>query len=117
MRTIYDPMTYQPQMQQLDSTMFETVQEAMTAFEQTVYTETDVKAALQKQTCKIQDYAALLSPAAEPFLEQMAEKAKQEREAHFGNSVQLFTPLYISNYCENQCVYCGFNLAIDPPII
>ena len=49
------------------------------------------------------------APAAEPFLEQMAEKAKQEREAHFGNSVQLFTPLYISNYCENQCVYCGFN--------
>ena len=109
MRTIYDPMTYQPQMQKLDSTMLETVQEAMAAFEQTTYTEADVKAALQKQTCSVQDYAALLSPAAVPFLEQMAEKAKQEREAHFGNSVQLFTPLYISNYCENQCVYCGFN--------
>ena len=39
----------------------------------------------------------------------MAEKAKREREKHFGNCVQLFTPLYISNYCENECVYCGFN--------
>lgn len=109
MQTIYDPMVYQPQMQQLDSHMFEAVQEAMVAFEQVVYTEADVKAALRKQTCSVQDYAALLSLAAEPFLEQMAEKAKQEREKHFGNCVQLFTPLYISNYCENQCVYCGFN--------
>jgi 2-iminoacetate synthase len=102
-------MTYQPHMQQLDSSIMETVIAAMHTFEQTTYTEQDVRVALQKDICTMQDYAALLSPAAEPFLEQMAEKAKWHRETHFGNSVQLFTPLYISNYCENECVYCGFN--------
>ena len=109
MRTIYDPMTYQPHMQQLDSQMFEEVQAAMQAFEQTTYTAKEVQAALRSTACTVQEFAALLSPAAQPFLEQMAEKAKREREKHFGNCVQLFTPLYISNYCENECVYCGFN--------
>ena len=109
MRTIYDPMTYQPHMQQLDSQMFEEVQAAMQAFEQTTYTAKEVQVALRSTACTVQEFAALLSPAAQPFLEQMAEKAKREREKHFGNCVQLFTPLYISNYCENECVYCGFN--------
>ena len=109
MRTIYDPTTYQPHMQQLDSQMFEEVQAAMQAFEQTTYTAKEVQAALRSTACTVQEFAALLSPAAQPFLEQMAEKAKREREKHFGNCVQLFTPLYISNYCENECVYCGFN--------
>ena len=49
------------------------------------------------------------SPAALPFLEEMARKATWETRKHFGNSVCLFTPLYIANYCENHCVYCGFN--------
>ena len=48
-------------------------------------------------------------PAAEPFLEQMAQRARRETGKHFGNTVYLFTPLYIANYCENYCVYCGFN--------
>lgn len=112
MRTIYDPMTYQPHMQQLDSQMFEEVQTAMQAFEQTTYTAKEVQAALRSTTCTVQEFAALLSPAAQPFLEQMAEKAKREREKHFGNCVQLFTPLYISNYCENECVYCGLTARI-----
>ena len=43
------------------------------------------------------------------YLEEMAEKAKECRERYFGNSVYIFTPLYISNYCDNYCVYCGFN--------
>jgi 2-iminoacetate synthase len=55
------------------------------------------------------DYAALLSPAAETFLEDIAARARAERRKHFGNSVSLFTPLYISSYCENECTYCGFN--------
>lgn len=109
MRTIYDPMTYQDGMQQMDSDMLEQVLSGMHAFEQTIYTEKEILAALRKDRCSLEDYAALLSPAAQPFLEQMAEKAKQEREKHFGNCVQLFTPLYISNYCENECIYCGFN--------
>ena len=109
MRTIYDPMTYQPHMQQLDSQMFEEVQTAMQAFEQTTYTAKEVQAALRSTACTVQEFAALLSPAAQPFLEQMAEKAAVERRNHFGNSVYLFTPLYIANYCENYCIYCGFN--------
>ena len=51
----------------------------------------------------------MLSPAAKPYLEQMAQAAKEEKERHFGNSISFFTPLYIANYCENYCIYCGFN--------
>ena len=54
-------------------------------------------------------FAALLSPAAEPFLEEMAQKARKATRDHFGNAVSMFTPLYASNYCENRCRYCGFN--------
>ena len=61
----------------------------------------------------IEDFKALLSPAAEPFLERMAQRARAETVKHFGNTVYLFTPLYIANYCENYCVYCGFNCYND----
>ncbi len=52
---------------------------------------------------------ALLSPAAEPFLEAMARQAQAATLRHFGKTMQLFTPLYLSNYCANRCVYCGFS--------
>jgi 2-iminoacetate synthase len=55
------------------------------------------------------DFGVLLSPAAAPFLEEIAQLARRETRKHFGNSIYLFTPLYIANHCENQCVYCGFN--------
>ena len=48
-------------------------------------------------------------PAALPFLEEIAQAAQRETRKHFGNSVNMFTPLYIANYCENYCIYCGFN--------
>lgn len=73
------------------------------------YTENHVLKALAKENADIEDFAAYLSPAASKYLEQMAEKSKKETAKHFGNTVCMFTPLYISNYCENQCVYCGFN--------
>ncbi len=73
------------------------------------YTENDVKRALNKEFADVEDFKALLSPAAMPFLEDMAQKAKGITRRYFGNSVTLFTPLYIANYCENHCVYCGFN--------
>ena len=78
-------------------------------YDYSVYTARDVRAALEHDTCTIEDLKALLSPAAEPFLEEMAQKARMETSKHFGNTVYLFTPLYIANYCENYCVYCGFN--------
>lgn len=73
------------------------------------FTAKDVQNALNKDRIDFYDYAALLSPAALPFLEKMAEKAQLCTRKQFGNTIALFTPIYIANYCENQCVYCGFN--------
>ena len=102
-------MEYLPDMEQIDSDICQKVLAQMNTFDDAAYTADDVKAALQHETCSIEDFKALLSSAAEPFLEQMAQKARLETRKHFGNSVYLFTPLYIANYCENYCVYCGFN--------
>ncbi len=104
-----DHMTYLPDMEVLDSDIGDQVIAKMKAYDYTKYTAADVKRALSAEYPSIEDFAALLSPAAEPFLEEMARKATIETRKHFGNSVYLFTPLYISNYCENYCVYCGFN--------
>lgn len=72
-------------------------------------TEGDVRAALDARKCSSEDLMAYLSPAAAPFLEEMARKAHEETLRHFGRQMLLFTPIYISNHCVNQCVYCGFN--------
>ncbi len=104
-----DPMEYLPGMEQIDSDVCRKVLEQMERYDYAVYTAKDVKAALEHDTCSIEDFKALLSPAAAPFLEQMAQRARLETGRHFGNTVYLFTPLYIANYCENYCVYCGFN--------
>ena len=102
-------MEYLPGMEKIESNVCANVMKQMNSYDYSIYTAKDVKAALEHETCSIEDFKALLSPAAEPFLEQMAEKARLETSKHFGNTVYLFTPLYIANYCENYCVYCGFN--------
>ena len=102
-------MEYLPGMEQIESDICENVISQMKSYDYSQYTARDVRAALEHDTCSIEDFKALLSPAAEPFLEQMAQKARLETSKHFGNTVYLFTPLYIANYCENYCVYCGFN--------
>ena len=102
-------MEYLPGMEQIESDIREKVISQMQEYEPENYTAKDVKAALEHDTCSIEDFKALLSPAAAPFLEQMAQKARYETSKHFGNTVYMFTPLYIANYCENYCVYCGFN--------
>ena len=102
-------MEYLPDMEIIDSDVCSNVMEQMNSFDYSKYTAKDVKAALEHERCSIEDFKALLSPAAEPFLEQMAQRARTETGKHFGNTVYLFTPLYIANYCENYCVYCGFN--------
>lgn len=104
-----DHMTYMEGMEAIDSSIMDTVLEATQNYDYDQYTERDVLAALNSDTITLEDYKALLSPAALPHLEAMARKARQETRKHFGNSVSLFTPLYIANYCENNCVYCGFN--------
>ena len=102
-------MEYMPGMEQITSDVMEKVMSQMNSYDYEKYTAKDVKAALEHETCSIEDFKALLSPAAAPFLEQMAQKAKIETSKHFGNTVYLFTTLYIAKYCENYCIYCGFN--------
>ena len=102
-------MEYLPGMEQIESDIRESVISQMNDYDYSKYTAKDVKAALEHTSCSVEDFKALLSPAAEPFLEEMARKARLETSKHFGNTVYLFTPLYIANYCENYCVYCGFN--------
>lgn len=105
----WDVMTYRNGMDQLDPTTLNTVLDAVKDYDPSSYTAADVEAALEHDECTLEDFKALLSPAAEPYLEQMAQKAQALTRARFGNSVSLFTPLYIANYCDNGCVYCGFN--------
>ena len=102
-------MEYLPGMEIIESDVCQQVLSQMNSFDYNSYTARDVRAALDHNTCSIEDFKALISPAAEPFLEEMAQKASVETSKHFGNTVYLFTPLYIANYCENYCVYCGFN--------
>ncbi|MBR4021613.1 MAG: 2-iminoacetate synthase ThiH [Ruminococcus sp.] len=102
-------MEYMNGMERINSDIMEKVLAEMDNYDYSKYTAKDVKAALEHETCSIEDFKALLSPAAEPFLEQMAQRARLETSKHFGNTVYMFTPLYIANYCENYCVYCGFN--------
>lgn len=104
-----DYMTYLPDMEQIDSDMMERVAERRVSYREAQYTAADVKRALAKERLGIEDFGALLSPAADGLLEEIARRAKCETRTHFGNSVHFFTPLYLANYCENHCVYCGFN--------
>lgn len=104
-----DHMIYKKGMEQIDSEIFDQVLELTKNYEYNKYKDLDVIRALEHETCTINDFGAYLSPAALPFLEQMARKAQMETRKHFGNSIYLFTPLYIANYCENYCIYCGFN--------
>lgn len=102
-------MEYLPNMEIIENGMLETVLEQTKKFDYNSYTKQDVVNTLQKDNLDMNDYGALLSPVALDYLEEMAQKAKIETAKHFGNSVSVYTPLYIANYCENLCVYCGFN--------
>ena len=102
-------MEYLPDMEQINSDICEKVMSQVDSYDPSKYTGKDVISALEHEVCSLEDFKALLSPAAEPFLEKMAQRAREETGKHFGNTVYVFTPLYIANYCENYCVYCGFN--------
>ena len=104
-----DIMAYLPGMEVIQSDTREKVMERVASYDASQFTAKDVLRALEHENCSIEDFQALLSPAAAPFLEKMATRARRETVRHFGNTVYLFTPLYIANYCENYCVYCGFN--------
>ena len=74
-------------------------------------TEADVKRALSSNHCSVDDFMALISPAAEPYLEVMAQLSLKYTRERFGKTMSLFIPLYLTNSCTNSCVYCGFHVS------
>lgn len=102
-------MEYQEGMEALDGAFLDEILDAIYSTDFDAFTDQDVRRALAMPVLDERGFAALLSAAAEPHLEAMAQKARQLTRRHFGNTVAIFTPLYIANYCENYCVYCGFN--------
>ena len=78
-------------------------------------TAADVERALSGERLTPRDLQALLSPAAEPFLERMAQKAHYITQRRFGQTILLYAPLYLSNECTNGCLYCGFNATNKVP--
>lgn len=77
-----------------------------------IYAKTaqDVEVALSKPKRNLEDFKALISPAAEPYLEQMAQLSYSATRNRFGNTMSLYIPLYLSNLCANACTYCGFSM-------
>lgn len=73
-------------------------------------TDADVRRALSKSHCDIDDFMAMISPAADKYLEQMAWLSRKYTRERFGKTVNLFIPIYITNSCTNSCVYCGFHV-------
>ncbi len=82
-----------------------------------IYSKTaaDVERALRKKKRDLNDFQALISPAAAPYLEQMAQEAQSLTQKRFGKCVQLYIPLYLSNECLNSCTYCGFRKENEIP--
>lgn len=74
-------------------------------------TDADVRRALSKEHCDVEDFMAMISPAAAPYLETMARLSKKYTEERFGKTISMFIPLYITNSCTNSCVYCGFHIS------
>lgn len=70
---------------------------------------------LKKNTCSMDDFFALLSPSAEAWIDQMGTRAEQLTTQYFGRAVHLYAPVYLSNDCHNECVYCGFKHSVSTP--
>lgn len=82
-----------------------------------IYSKTavDVEIALQNNKRTLEDFKALISPAAKPYLEQMAQMSSALTKKRFGNTMQMYAPMYLSNECQNICTYCGFSLTNKIP--
>lgn len=106
---LIDHMKYLPSMEVIDSDMLDQVVAIHDSFNNDDFTEKDVRLALSKEHLDPRDFMALLSTAAAPFLEEMAQKAHLVTRRHFGNNITILTPIYFANYCDNYCIYCGFN--------
>ncbi|NJB81943.1 2-iminoacetate synthase ThiH [Wenyingzhuangia aestuarii] len=78
-------------------------------------TTQDVEYALSKNKRDLEDFKALISPAAAPYLEQMAQLSMASTKKRFGNTIQMYVPMYLSNECQNICTYCGFSMTNKIP--
>ncbi|EAC1193293.1 2-iminoacetate synthase ThiH [Campylobacter coli] len=103
-----DYMQYLPHMQELKSDILSKVLDEIQNYDETKYSAKEVQEALNATHLSIENLKALLSSAAEDFIEELAFKSAKTKQKYFGNSISLFTPLYLSNYCNSKCVYCGF---------
>ena len=75
-------------------------------------TDADVRRALgKKEHLDVNDFMALISPAAAPYLEVMARLSQKYTLERFGKTISMFVPLYLTNSCTNSCVYCGFHIS------
>ena len=106
---LIDHMKYLPGMEVIDSDMLDQVVAIRSSFNNDDFTDKDVRLALSKEHLDPRDFMALLLTAAAPFLEEMAQKAHLVTRRHFGNNITILTPIYFANYCDNYCIYCGFN--------
>lgn len=103
-----DYMQYLPHMQEIKSEILNKVLTQVQSYDESQFSAKDVKNALNQTHLSIEHLKALLSSAAEDFIEELAFKSAKVKQKYFGNSISLFTPLYLSNYCNSKCVYCGF---------
>ena len=104
-----NPFAYQNGMIDIKSDILKIVLDRTSKFEYRNYTKDDVFKALNSKIRTQNDLKALLSIEAGECLEEIAEVCKNETRAKFGENINIFTPLYISNFCDSHCVYCGFN--------
>ncbi|ECP8559557.1 2-iminoacetate synthase ThiH [Campylobacter coli] len=103
-----DYMQYLPHMQEIKSEILNKVLSQVQSYDESQFSAKDVKNVLNQTHLSIEHLKALLSSAAEDFIEELAFKSAKTKQKYFGNSISLFTPLYLSNYCNSKCVYCGF---------
>ncbi|EOY7914979.1 2-iminoacetate synthase ThiH [Campylobacter jejuni] len=103
-----DYMQHLPHMQEIKSEILNKVLSQVQSYDESQFSAKDVKNALNQTHLSIEHLKALLSSAAEDFIEELAFKSAKVKQKYFGNSISLFTPLYLSNYCNSKCVYCGF---------
>ncbi|HEB7570558.1 TPA: 2-iminoacetate synthase ThiH [Campylobacter coli] len=103
-----DYMQYLSHMQEIKSDILSKVLDEIQNYNETKYSAKEVQEALNATYLSIENLKALLSSAAEDFIEELAFKSAKTKQKYFGNSISLFTPLYLSNYCNSKCVYCGF---------
>lgn len=110
MRDRSDHMKYLENQEIIDHSIMDRILKEWQESDFDSFSSEDVLKAISNDKRSLDDFKALLSPAAAPFLEDMAKEAMRVKERYFGKNIYLFTPLYIANHCDNNCVYCGFNV-------